>query len=61
MDTHAPSVVAERVRDLCRQFNLLTPAVETLGRFNEAGHTDALVTLVEVLEQKTDGSDGWTV
>ena len=53
-DTHAPSVVAERVRELCRQFKLPTLAAETVGRFREAGHAEALVTLVEVLEQEAE-------
>ncbi len=53
-DTHAPSIVAERVRELCRQFKLPTLAAETVGRFNEAGHADALVTLVEVMEQEAE-------
>ena len=52
VDIHAPSAVAERVRELCRQFKLPTLAAETVGRFGEAGHADALPTLVEVLEQE---------
>ena len=54
VDTHTPSAVAERVRDLCRQFKLPTLAAETVGRFSQAGHTDALVTLVEVMEQEAE-------
>ena len=54
VDTHSPSAVAERVRDLCRQFNLPTLAAETVGRFSDAGHADALPTLVEVLEQEAE-------
>ena len=38
VDTGAPSAVAERVRELCRQFKLPTLAAETVGRFSEAGH-----------------------
>ena len=53
-DTAAPSAVAERVRELCRQFKLPTLAAETVGRFSDAGHTDALVTLVEVMEQEAE-------
>ena len=45
-DTGAPSAVAERVRELCRQFKLPTLATETVGRFSEAGHADALVTVI---------------
>ena len=52
--TGAPSAVAERVRELCRQFKLPTLAAETVGRFSEAGHADALVTLVEVMEQEAE-------
>ncbi len=54
VDIHAPSAVAERVRELCRQFKLPTLAAETVGRFGEAGHADALPTLVEVLEQEAE-------
>ena len=54
VDTGAPSAVAERVRELCRQFKLPTLAAETVGRFSEAGHADALVTLVEVMEQEAE-------
>ena len=62
VDTGAPSAVAERVRELCRQFKLPTLAAETVGRFSEAGHADALVTLVEVMEQEAEESveaAGW--
>ncbi len=52
VDTGAPSVVAERVRDLCRQFKLPTLAAETVGRFSDAGHADALAILLEVMEQE---------
>ena len=54
MDTHAPSTVGERIRELCRQFRLPTLAAETVDRFSDAGHADALPTLVEVLEQETE-------
>ena len=54
VDTRAPSAVGERVRDLCRQFKLPTLAAETVGRFSAAGHADALLTLVEVLEQEAE-------
>ena len=53
-DTDAPSAVAERVRELCRQFKLPTLAAEAVGRFSEAGHADALLTLVEVMEQEAE-------
>ena len=54
VDTRASSAVGERVRDLCRQFKLPTLAAETVGRFSAAGHADALLTLVEVLEQEAE-------
>ena len=54
VDTGTPSAVAERVRELCRQFKLPTLAAETVGRFSEAGHSDALVTLVELMEQEAE-------
>ena len=53
-DTYAPSAVGERIRDLCRQFRLPTLAAETVDRFSDAGHADALPTLVEVLEQEAE-------
>ena len=54
VDTGAPSAVAQRVRELCREFELPTLAAGTVGRFSEAGHSDALVTLMEVLEQEAE-------
>ena len=54
VEAHAPTAVAERVKELCRQFKLPTLAAETVGRFSEAGHADALLTLVEVLEQEAE-------
>ena len=53
-DTYAPSAVGERIRDLCRQFRLPTLAAETVDRFSDAGHADALPTLMEVLEQEAE-------
>ena len=53
-DTHAPSAVAERVRELCRQFKLPTLAAETVGGFSDAGHADALAILLEVMEQEAE-------
>ena len=53
-DTHAPSAVAERVKELRRQFKLPTLAAETVGRFSEAGHADALEVLLEVMEQEAE-------
>ena len=54
MDTHPSSAVGERIRDLCREFKLPTLAAETVARFNQAGHADALPTLVEVMEQEAE-------
>ena len=51
-DTQAPSAVRERIRELCKEFRLPTLASETVDRFGDAGHADALPTLVEVLEQE---------
>ena len=53
-ETYAPSAVGERIGELCRQFKLPTLAAETVDRFSEAGHADALPTLVEVLEQEAE-------
>ena len=48
------SVVQERIGQLCHQFKLPTVAAETASRFTEAGHGDALPTLLEVLEQEAE-------
>ena len=53
-NAYAPSAVGERIRELCRQFRLPTLADETVDRFSDAGHADALPTLVEVLEQEAE-------
>ena len=53
-DTQAPGAVGERIRELCREFKLPTLASEIVGRFSDAGHADALPTLVEVLEQEAE-------
>ena len=49
-DTFA-SQIQHTIYKLCREFKLPTLAAETVGRFSEAGHADALATLMEVLEQ----------
>ena len=54
VDRQAPSVVRERIRQLCREFKLPTLAAETVSRFTEAGHAEALPTLVEVMEQEAE-------
>ena len=48
------ATVEERIRELCRQFRLPTLAAETVDRFSDAGHADALPTLMEVLEQEAE-------
>ncbi len=53
-DAYAPSAVEDRIRELCRQFRLPALAAETVGRFRDAGHADALPTLMEVLEQEAE-------
>ena len=53
-DTYAPSAVGERIRELCREFRLPTLAAETVDRFSDAGHADALPTLMEILEQEAE-------
>ena len=46
--------VKERIGQLCSEFKLPTVGAEAGPRFTAAGHTDALVTLVEVLEQEAE-------
>ena len=53
-ETYTPSAVGDRIRQLCREFKLPTLAAETVTRFDEAGHADALPTLVEVMEQEAE-------
>ncbi len=53
-DMQTPSAVRERIRELCREFRLPTLAAETVSRFSEAGHADALPVLVEVMEQEAE-------
>ena len=54
VDTYPSNNVGKRIRELCREFKLPTLASETVSRFNEAGHADALETLVEMLEQEAE-------
>ena len=46
--------VKERIGQLCSEFKLPTVGAEAGPRFTAAGHMDALVTLVEVLEQEAE-------
>ena len=53
-EAHPAGSAIDNIRELCRQFKLPTLAAETVGRFSQAGHADALVTLVEVMEQEAE-------
>ena len=53
-NTQAPSAVREWIRDLCGQLRLPTLAAETASSFSEAGHAEALPTVVEVLEPEAE-------
>ena len=44
----------ERLEQLCSEFKLPTVGAEAAPRFAAAGHADALLTLVEVLEQEAE-------
>ena len=44
------SVMQERIDQLCHQFKLPTMGAQSVARFTEAGHGDAVPTLLEVLE-----------
>ena len=62
-DTYAPSAVGERIRELCREDRLPTLAAETVDRFSDAGHADALPTLAPLWRcwsrrQRTGGYGG---
>ena len=58
-DAYASSAVGERIRDLCREFRLPTLAAETVDRFSDAGHADALPTRWN-RRQRTGASGEWT-
>ena len=53
MDTDT-SVMQERIGLLCHQFKLPTMGAQSVARFTEAGHGDALSTFLEVLEQEAE-------
>ena len=53
MDTDT-SVLQERIGQLCHQFKLPTMGAQSVARFTQSGHGDALPTLLEVLEQKAE-------
>ena len=48
------SVMQERIGQLCYQFKLPTMGAQSVARFTEAGHGDALSTFLEVLEQEAE-------
>ena len=48
------SVMQERIGQLCHQFKLPTMGAQSVARFTEAGHGDALHTFLEVPEQEAD-------
>ena len=53
MDTDT-SVMQDRIRRLCREFKMPTMGVQSVARFTEAGHGDALSTFLEVLEPEAE-------
>ena len=55
MDTDT-SVMRDRIGELCREFKLPTMGAQSVVRFTEAGHGDALSTFLEVLEQEAEDS-----
>ena len=50
----ASNGVKEPIGQLCSEFKMPTVGAGAGPRFTAAGHTDALVTLVEVLEQEAE-------
>ena len=50
----APSVVAKQMQLMCKDLRLPTIGTEAVGRFVDAGHVDALPTLLEVFRQEMD-------
>ena len=53
MDT-GTRVMQERIGQLCREFKRPTMSAQSLARFTETGHGDALSTFLEVLDQKVE-------
>ena len=53
MDTDT-SVIQERIGELGHQFKLPTMGAQSVARFTEADHGDALATFLEVLEQEAE-------
>ena len=50
----APSVVANQMQLMCKELRLPTIGTEAVERFVDAGHVDALPTLLEVFGQEMD-------
>ena len=48
------SIMQDRSGQLCHQFKLPTMGAQSVARFTEAGHGDALHPFLEVLEQEAD-------
>ena len=46
--------IQDRIGELCHQFRLPTMGAQSVSRFTDAGHGDALETLLEVLEQEAE-------
>ena len=53
MDTDT-AVMQERIGEICHQFKMPTMGAQSVARFTEAGHGDALSTFLEVLEQEAE-------
>ena len=53
MDTDT-AVMQERIGELCHQFKMPTMGAQSVARFTEAGHGEALSTFLEVLEQEAE-------
>ena len=54
MMTTDTNVMQDRIGQLCHQFKLPTMGAQSVARFTDAGHGDALVTFLEVLEQEAE-------
>ncbi len=53
MDTDT-SVMQERIGQLCHQFKMPTMGAQSVARFTDAGHGQALPTFLEVPEEEED-------
>lgn len=50
----APAIAAKQLREMCKDLRLPTIGAEGVERFVDAGHVDALDTLLEVFRQEMD-------